>query len=172
MMPMGAPMMAPMMPMMGFSAAPSFQAVNAQVRDKVGLGFAIDYIRIPIPCLKPIAVPRPAEVTFQMNTQQQQIGFAPVGMSAGYAPVGMPMNAGFAGGGVGMVPQATINYGQVTVPTQVPIGQVQPPAQPPIGAAPPKTQQELLDECMRKLEAAQKKLQELEKKEPEKKEPK
>jgi len=188
MMPVGAPMMPVGMPVMGFGApAPAFQAVNAQVRERTGLGFALDFIRIPIPCLKPIAVQRPSEVTFQMQQQQQQqfsgMGFAPMPMGfapqpMGFAPMPMgfaPQPMGFAQQPVGMVPHPTIQYGQVTVASQVPVGQVQ---QPPTGVAPvgvappPKSQQDLmLEECQRKLEESQRKLKELEKKNPEKKEP-
>jgi hypothetical protein len=59
---------------------------NVAVRERTGLGFVLDTIKIPIPCLKPIAVPRPSEVTFQVPPVQ---GFAPA-MPAAY-PMGMPM---------------------------------------------------------------------------------
>jgi hypothetical protein len=180
-----------MMPVMGFGAAPAFQPVNAQVRERTGLGFTIDYIRIPIPVIKPIAVQRPAEVTFHMQHQQQQggVGFAPVAagfapMAGGFGAVPMPFGAGIGGASMGLVPQASIGYGQVTYQSQVPIGQVpQPPAagapmcptpQPPAAGAPvctppPKTQEQLLEECMKKLEESQRKLRELEKREQDKK---
>src|SRR5262245_58026209 len=37
---------------------------NAEVRERTGLGFVLDTARIPIPILRPVAVPRPARVTF------------------------------------------------------------------------------------------------------------
>lgn len=166
MMPIGAPMMPVGMPMMPIGAG-GMSFVGANVRERTGLGFTIDYIRIPIPCIKPIAVQRPAEVTFQMQQQQQQM----VGLPMGYAT--QPVVAGF-GQQMGLVPQAQIGYQQVQVPVgQVPIGQIQQQQQqqpPPIGAA-PKTSQELLEECMKKLEESQRKLKELESKGAEKKEP-
>jgi hypothetical protein len=158
MMPVGMPMMP--------IGAGGMSFVGANVRDRTGLGFTIDYIRIPIPCIKPIAVHRPAEVTFQMQQQQQQqVGLPMVGYTA------PPMVAGY-GQQVGLVPQAQIGYQQVQVPVgQVPVGQLQQQQQQqPIGAA-PKTQQELLEECMKKLEESQRKLKELESKGAEKKDP-
>jgi hypothetical protein len=190
MMPMGAPMMqmgAPMMPMgmpMGMpmmgAAGPSL--VNANVRERNGIGFTLDWIRIPFPCIKPILVNRPSEVTFHMQAQQQQqqsfapVGFTPMPMTAGYAmPMGqmqMPMmGAGFAPPQVGMVAQPTVQYGQVTYATQVPVGQVpQPPAgapapaPPPVGAPAPckSTADQLLEDCQRQLRESQRRLQELE----------
>lgn len=164
MMPMGAPMMMPM----GVSqpTGTSFQAVN--VKDRTGLGFVWDVIHIPIPWLKPIAVPRPSEVTLQMQQQQQpqtqMVGFSPMAMGT---PM-MPMAAGMAPMGVApqmqMVPQASIGYGQVTYASQVPVSQLQqtPAASAPVGAPPAKpTTDQMLEECQRKLEESQKKLKDL-----------
>src|SRR5207248_7685510 len=116
----------------------------------------------------------PAEVSFHMHAQEQQqlrpVGFAPMPMTAGYAmPVGgqmMPMGgqmqmmgaAGYAPPQVGMVAQPTVQYGQVTYATQVPVSQVPPPPAPPaaapVGAAPPAKSAAdlLLEDCQRKLE--------------------
>lgn len=113
----GAGMMVPQM-------AGGAGMVGGTVRDRTGLGFALDTIRIPIPFIRPIAVQRPAEVTFQMPVAQggfvAQSGFvAPAGMAV---PMQMPMGGGgFVGapGGMVMVPQQTVGYGQVTVQGQM-----------------------------------------------------
>lgn len=129
--PMQYPMAAPgMMPMMTYGqgfAAPT-APVTAQVQERTRLGFAFDFFRLPIPFLRPIAVQRPAEVTFQMPVAQaapmNTVGFAaPMAMPMA-APMPMSMAApAFAPPNMTMVPQASVGYGQMTVQTQVPVQQ-------------------------------------------------
>jgi hypothetical protein len=107
--------------------------VNAQVRERTCLGFALDTIRIPIPFLRPIAVQRPSDVTFQMPATQVATGGGFVAPAAGmampvaFAPgmVAPAMGGGFVApqGGMMMVPQQTVGYGQVTVQGQMPVQQ-------------------------------------------------
>jgi hypothetical protein len=134
MMPQMAPQMMPQMMSYGQPMAAPFVPVNAAVRERTGLGLAFDTIHIPIPILRFIPVQRPAELSFQMplSAPMAQTGFAapmtPMMMPAqGFQAMPMagfaqPMS-GFAQPNVAMVPQATLNYGQVTVQSQVPVQQ-------------------------------------------------
>jgi hypothetical protein len=61
--------------------------VVTRVRERTGLGFTFDTIRIPLPIIRPIAIPRPTEVTMQFPVQPQATGFAGMGF-AGAVPMG------------------------------------------------------------------------------------
>jgi len=109
----------------GMGGMPTMMAggmpMTGEVKERTRLGFAFDTIKIPIPVIRPIAIPQPAEVTFRTQLQPQSTGFgfaaAPMAMPMATMPVGMSM------GTMGMVPQPAIGYGQVTVQGQLPGGQ-------------------------------------------------
>jgi hypothetical protein len=119
--PMAAPqMMAGMMPMMAFSpgfAAPS-TPVNAQVRERTGLGLTFDVFHLPIPYPKLITVQKPPEVSFQMPMPQPQ----PQAPAVPFA-MAIPMANMMSAANMMMMPQASINYAQVTTQAQVPFQQ-------------------------------------------------
>lgn len=65
---------------------------NAEYRERTGLGFVFDTVRIPIPIIRPVVVPKPARVTFQVPasslTATGMTGFS----ASAIAPMGgMPM---------------------------------------------------------------------------------
>jgi hypothetical protein len=103
---MGAPMMGfPMMGGPGFGQALGATGpITTQIRERTGFGFVFDTVKIPIPILRPIAVPRPAEVTMQFPTGPQGSGAGGFGFGAslpvGGVPMGLPLAAsmGMAGG--------------------------------------------------------------------------
>jgi hypothetical protein len=106
----GAAMAAPMMgyPMIGGQAfgqgLGATGPITTQIRERTGFGFVFDTVKIPIPILRPIAVPRPAEVTMQFPTAPQGSGAGGLGFAAGLpvggVPMGLPLAAsmGMAGG--------------------------------------------------------------------------
>jgi len=67
--------------------------MTTQVRERTGFGFMFDTIRIPMPIIRPVAIPRPAEMTTTM----------PVAPMAAMPMMMMPMGGmgGMAGGGGG-----------------------------------------------------------------------
>jgi hypothetical protein len=176
--PMAAPSMMPMMAYPQQFAAP-MTPVNAQVRERTGIGWTLDVFRIPIPYVRLIPVQKPAEVTFQMPVAQPQpASVMPVAsMAMPMAPMAMPMAApmtNFAAPSVAMIPQASIGYQQVTTQSQVPFqqaallqatGQAQaaapPAAAPPTVAAAAPPSSAALQEQLRQCEQKLKELQEL-----------
>jgi hypothetical protein len=80
------------------------QQPTATVREETGFGFAFDTIKIPIPWLRLISVPKPAEVTIRVPPQNFGINQGYPMMSSG-VPLMMPMQpsglmpAGFAPAG-------------------------------------------------------------------------
>lgn len=129
--PFGAPMMgAPP----GYGAPPT----NVTVRDRTGFGLVLDCIRIPIPFLRPVAVPRPAEVTYQTQLPPPNYGFGapmgpcppmgygmpgygmpgygmPMGMPMAGMPMGMPMGQGCPSPmGAGGPPNQQVGAGQIS----------------------------------------------------------
>jgi hypothetical protein len=91
------PQALPGMPMMPYGYPPMMpQAQQATVREETGIGFVFDSIKIPIPCLRFISVPKPAEVTYKIPPQQAmgygypQMAYPPM------MPYGYPMQPGFA----------------------------------------------------------------------------
>ena len=60
-----APYMPAMTPMQGYGQ-PMMVPATAQVQERTGFGFMFDTIKIPMPILRPMAIPRPAEMTMTM----------------------------------------------------------------------------------------------------------
>jgi hypothetical protein len=173
------PLAAPGIPL----AAP----MNVSVRDRTGFGLVLDCIKIPIPFLRPVAVPRPAEVTYQVPTPgagfglSAGIGFGAQGIplgagvplgggvplaagmpfGAGYPmAAGMPMAAGYAGyppGPQGLTPQQQALLVQALA-AQAANGNGKDPSNSSQGT------EESVEEKLRKCEEALKKLEEAKKK--------
>jgi hypothetical protein len=133
--------------MMGYPQMLGAQGLGAtapgtmQVRERTGLGFAFDTIRIPFPIIRLIAVPRPTEVTTRMSIPVQQaagftgfgaaalpgvpLGFAagtsfgvPAGLPAGL-PMGVPMGAAFGAQSFGVAPPQTLALTQAAAQGQL-----------------------------------------------------
>lgn len=109
-MPAGQPMPGVMPNQMPAAGQPMMASMTTQVRERTGLGFMFDTVRIPMPIIRPIAVPRPAEMTTTMPVAAAPTMMMPVtpAMMPMAAPMAMPM--GMAGMG-GMMPQASAGMG-------------------------------------------------------------
>jgi hypothetical protein len=154
--PQAAPLAPAAYPTMMAAPMPLAAPTMATVQERTGLGFALDWIKIPIPCIKFIPVPRPSEVTFQIPPAQ---GY-PMGypMPVGY-PMGYPMPAGYpvAGAPPMMAPapqanpaaQCQLTPQQMAMLAQVLNGQS---AEPP-PAPGTKVSEQQLDELIKKVNA-------------------
>jgi hypothetical protein len=99
--------------------------ITTQVRERTGLGFVFDTIKIPIPIIRPVAVPRPTELTMQIPNGPQASGLTGFGFGAPVpltgvgmgVPLGMTMGVpgalGITAQGAGLVapPVAGVSQG-------------------------------------------------------------
>jgi hypothetical protein len=98
-----APAMAPNMMPMGYGQGMMMPNMTAQAPQRARLGFMMDTIRIPIPFIRPIAVPQAPEMTMTMPmaapammpmmAAQPVMPMATAMMPAAAAPAAMPMAA-------------------------------------------------------------------------------
>ncbi len=100
---MQVPNMPMMTPMAGYGQ-PMMAPVTAQVQERTGFGLMFDTMRIPMPILRPVAIPRPAEMTMTMP-----MATAPM------VPMMPMMMPGMAMPGMGMGAQAPTGMAQMNV---------------------------------------------------------
>src|SRR5262245_324991 len=128
------PAPAPAMPTMGYPQQMMAPA-TAQVQERTRLGFMFDTIRLPIPIIRPIAVPRPPEMTMtvplapaapaMMPMAPAMTMAAPMVPMAAAAPAMMPMAAPamtmaapamtMAAPAMAMVPQPQMGFGSMSI---------------------------------------------------------